>query len=185
TRVEMPRPYQGGTYTQVRTFGYANWYITGVGSTITNDMTSETNPETGTDAKGQQRQYSYDAYGRVTQVRHYVFTNGALQEQLNQRMDYSYDGNPIDAGYSQNAWGRLAAVSFKNEAEGAQETFSYQYSYNQAGRVTNQRLEFYGRPGSMPTQTDNTKNPPVTTVIPLRLEATYAWDTEGRMTSLM
>src|SRR5438105_6705570 len=44
--------------------------------------------------------------------------------------------------------------------------FSYQYSYNQAGGVANQRM----------TYTDDTG--------PRDLEAAYTWDSEGRMTSL-
>jgi YD repeat-containing protein len=70
TRVEMPRPYGGGTYTQVRTFTWNGG----------DRMASETNPETGTityeydsngrmtariDAKFQKREWVYDAYGRV------------------------------------------------------------------------------------------------------------------------
>jgi len=92
TGVDMPRPYPAtGTFTQHRTFQYAGGLYPGGYSSIGPEMVSETNPETGTityaydanhrmitrtDAKGQQRQYSYDAYGRVTQVRHYVWSNG-------------------------------------------------------------------------------------------------------------
>ena len=79
TQVSMVRP--GGT--QTRTFQWNG-----------PDLTSATNPENGTvsytydnahrvvsrtDAKNQQTQYSYDAYGRVTQVRHY---NASGQEQM-------------------------------------------------------------------------------------------------------
>ena len=40
-----------------------------------------------TDALGQQTQYSYDAYERLVEVRHYV----AGTEQTRQRVDYVYD----------------------------------------------------------------------------------------------
>jgi len=48
--------------------------------------------------------------------------------------------NPCNSGYSQNAWGRLAAVNFDigTEAPGC----VYQYSYNQAGRVTAQKMSW-------------------------------------------
>ena len=49
------------------------------------------------------------------------------------------------------------------------EPFAYLYSYNQAGRVTKQRLAV--TPGGV-NQT------------PANLEATYTWDNEGRMTSM-
>ena len=40
-----------------------------------------------TDALGQQTQYSYDAYERLVEVRHYV----SGTEQTRQRVDYVYD----------------------------------------------------------------------------------------------
>src|ERR1017187_2963278 len=54
-----------------------------------------------------------------------------MQEQTQQRVDYSYDNNPLNGSYSQNAWGRLTAVQFHDENTGG--PFSYMYSYNQAG----------------------------------------------------
>ena len=53
-------------------------------------------------------------------------------------LNYYYDSNPLDGPYSQNAWGRLAAVVFQGVM--APSAFSYQYSYNQAGRVTAQKM---------------------------------------------
>jgi len=170
TGVSMPR----STGTQSRTFAWTG-----------SDLTSATNPENGTvtytydgahhpltrtDAKGQQTQYSYDPYGRLTEVRHYVPVPpyNQLQEQTNQRVDYYYDTDYT--GLSPYGWGRLGAVTFDNEGAvppsgGPQ--FTYYYSYNQAGRVTRQRLQIAA--GSNPS--------------PANLDATYAWDTEGRMTS--
>jgi len=48
---------------------------------------------------------------------------------------------------------------------------NYQYSYNTAGRVTGQRFAIWGIPGKLDTST------------PVNLDASYGWDTEGRMTS--
>jgi RHS repeat-associated protein len=160
-RVTMPRA-EG---TQTRTFSWSGF-----------DLSSATNPENGTvtyqydsehrvtqrtDAKGQQTLYSYDAYGRLTQKRYFAIVNQILREQPDQEVDYYYDTNPLDGGYSEQAWGRLTAVTFGNG-------YSYQYSYNQAGRVIKQKLRL----------PDQQKGQPV------EFEAQYGWDNEGRMTSL-
>jgi len=89
-----------------------------------------------TDNMGQQTRYSYDAYGRLAQVQHWA--GAPLAEQTNQRVTYSYDSNPLDGTYSQNTWGRLAAVQFQDTVDNR--VMSYQYSYNPAGRVINQRM---------------------------------------------
>jgi RHS repeat-associated protein len=87
-------------------------------------------------------------------------------------VDYYYDTNPCDGNFSQNSWGRLTAVNFKVGAEN--QGCVYQYSYNQAGRVLQQKMTWLlgdfsdGSPGP---QTFN-------------LQAGYEWDNEGRMTSL-
>jgi RHS repeat-associated protein len=152
--VSMPRPYNGNTYNQTRTFTWSG-----------TDLASETTPEAGTvsyqydgahrvtqrtDAKGQQTQYSYDAYGRLITVRRFAMVQNCgvlgcsppyLQEQTNQRVDHYYDANPFDSsGFSQNVWGRLAATAFHNEQPNSAESFNYQYSYNTAGRAVRQRL---------------------------------------------
>jgi len=109
-----------------------------------------------------------------------------LQEQVNQRVNYYYDVNPFDTtGFSQNTWGRLAASAWHNEmasvnwtngvASGS-EAFNYQYSYNTAGRVLKQRMQMWVASG---TNVDSNGND-----VPINLDATYAWDNEGRMTSL-
>ena len=158
TGVSMPR----STGTQTRTFVYTG-----------TDMTSATNPENGTvtyqydgshhvtkrtDAKGQETRYTYDTVGRLTEVQHWA--GAPLTEQIPQRVDYYYDSNPINGSYSQYAQGRLAAVTFADEST----TFpmNYQYSYNQAGHVTSQHMDYdYGAHV---------------------FDASYTWDTEGRMT---
>ena len=165
TQVSMPRA-EG---TQTRTFQWSG-----------SDMVSATNPENGTvtyqydgehrvtrriDAKGQKTLYSYDPYGRLTQKRYFgwaTYPNGNqfLVEQPAQEVDYYYDTNPLNGSYSAQAWGRLAAVTF---AAG----YSYQYSYNQAGRVIKQKL----------------RTPDQRSQQPVEFEAQYGWDNEGRMTS--
>jgi predicted CXXCH cytochrome family protein len=92
-----------------------------------------------------------------------------LQEQTNQRVDYYYD-TPVGGGYTQNyTWGRLSAVVFQAEtpASGNQNpTFAYEYSYNQAGRVTGNRM--------LMTLGQSYQD----------LQGQYAWDNQGRMTSM-
>jgi YD repeat-containing protein len=136
---------------------------------------SATNPENGTvtyqydgshrvtkrtDAKGQETRYTYDTYGRVTEVQHWA--GSPLAELTMQRVDYSYDTNPLNGNYTQNGWGRLTAVQYQDENTG--DPFSYMYSYNAAGRVTAQHMNFNGNAVSF--------------------DAAYTWDTEGRMTGI-
>jgi YD repeat-containing protein len=174
----MPRPYNGAAYEQIRTFAWNG-----------NVMTSETNPETGTisyqydragrmtariDAKHQKRGFEYDQYGRLSAKRYYKCdaSNNNCAEETTQRVDYYYDYNPFDGSYSQNAWGRVAAVDFRVPAiaNGPTMPMRYQYSYNQAGRVTNQRMQIVSLTDWSTPKTAN-------------LEAVYTWDNEGRMTS--
>ena len=154
------------------------------------DMTSSTTPEAGTvtytydgnhhvvtrtDAKSQQTQYTYDAYERLTQVNHSTYGLNpqcsqnclpGLIPQPSQQVNYAYDTNPLDGNYSQYSWGRLTAVSFTQQI-GNGNSFYYMYSYNQAGRVTGNRL----------TAVDTGSN------LLTDLKATYAWDNQGRMTN--
>ncbi len=154
----MPR----STENQARTFVWSG-----------QDLVSVTNPENGTvtyvydgahrvtsrtDAKSQQTQYTYDTYGRLTEVRHYPSSGN---EDTSQRWDYYYDSNPFDGSYSSNTWGRLAAVQFGSSLASSMQEM---YSYNVAGRVTGQRL--YQTPGSL-----------------IDMRVSYAWDNEGKMTS--
>jgi RHS repeat-associated protein len=192
TRVEMPRPHTQGTYTQVRTFAYNQVFLPGFISFtfMGSRMTSETNPETGTityqydgngrmsariDAKNQKREYSYDQYGRLTQKRYlyWKMQDGWMQwvEDGGQRVDFRFDTNMPGESYSQNAWGRLTAVEFKNSNPNTFEQFGYRYSYNQAGRVTNQRMRITPRANQQGVAT------------PVELDASYGWDNEGRMTT--
>ena len=157
TQVYMPR----SNGAQTRTFQWGG-----------TDLVSATNPENGTvtyqydgahhvtlrtDAKGQQTQYLYDSYGRLT-GKHYV---NAPSNEPNPDVSYFYDANPLDADFSQNGWGRLTAVIFNTN-------MVYMYSYNQAGRVIGQRMRLSA----------DTQNP-------TDLNATYTWDNQGRMTSMV
>jgi YD repeat-containing protein len=170
TQVSMPR----GSITQTRTFTWSG-----------SDMASATNPENGTvsytydgnhhvtqrtDAKGQKTIYTYDAYERLTQTQH-VLANGTADPV--QQVNYYYDSNPYYPSFSTNAVGRLAAVTFANEAyagtgyTGSTEGFIYSYGYNTAGRATAQQLTVLPMSG-----------------YPVNLSATYSWDNQGRMTGL-
>ena len=158
--VTMPR----SNGTQTRSFQWTG-----------SDMTSATNPENGTvtytydsahrvktriDAKGQKTQYTYDQYGRKTMVQHF---NSSQVEQISQKVTYIYgDYSWAPTDFSQNSWGRLASVQFANETPGSPEQFTYLYSYTIAGRVAKQRMHGTGD-----------------------LDATYEWDNEGKMTSMV
>jgi RHS repeat-associated protein len=133
----------------------------------------------------QETQYSYDSYGRLTQVRHYMvvappfcYCQPYWQEAVNQRVDYAYDVNPAEPGFSQNGWGRLTAVGFHNEQQNGRESFNYQYSYDTAGHVVKQRLQMWAQPGSRPDPNQPGND------LPVNFDATYGWDNEGRMSSL-
>jgi YD repeat-containing protein len=101
-------------------------------------MTSATNPENGavtytydlahrvtsrTDAIGQQTQYDHDAYGRVSETRHY---NASATEITADRVDYTYDSGTYGQGH-------LTGVSFGG---GMADVFSdiYGSSLFQVGR---------------------------------------------------
>jgi len=170
--------------TQTRSFGWTG-----------SDLTSAANPENGTvnytydnahhvltrtDAKGQQTQYTYDIYGRLTLTKHLV----GGTEDLTQRVTYYYDSlSPqppfylLPSGCCSNLAGRLAAVQFPNSNSAVNNANNgtnvkqllYVYSYNQAGRVTMQDLRLLSGTGYTPTAD---------------YYATYTWDNMGRMTAL-
>ena len=102
-------------------------------------MTRATNPENGsvfytydgahhvlskTDAIGQQTQYSYDAYGRLTAKYCYPLVNGQLQLDPTQTVLYYYDTNPHEPTFSTNSQGYLTAVQMNS---------SWWYEYNYIG----------------------------------------------------
>jgi len=159
TQVSMPR----SSGTQIRTFAWSG-----------TDLVSATNPENGTvtytydqahhvltrtDAKGQRANYSYDSYGRLTQ---------------SPTASYGYD-TPLDSTFVDpgsrlpNTSGRLAWTQVNSALT---TTFTYQYSYNPAGRVTGQRLQY--APAGWQSAGGT----------PLNLDAYYTWDNEGKMTAM-
>src|SRR5436189_1268377 len=138
TQVSMTR----STPTQTRTFVY---------DPTTQRLTSATHPESGTvsytynsdgtvatriDAKNQKTAYVYDTYKRVTQIQHFPVSTGP--EDTCQRQIFSYDTNPYNSGYSQNAWGRLTAVTW--QSAGCTKSFHEMYSYTPVGLVMKKRL---------------------------------------------
>ena len=142
------------------------------------DLVSATNPENGTvaythngvhqvtsrtDAKGQVTQYAYDSYGRLLSQQYFLPLGGDLVEDTSQAVTYTYDSNPYGGD---NVLGRLGVVNFGQSR--------YDYSYNTAGRVTQQNLQTQI---SFPDANWNTVS------YPTSLTASYGWDDEGRMTS--
>jgi len=181
TGVSMTR----GNVTQTRTFLYNG-----------SDMTSATNPENGavtyvydnshhvtsrTDALGSKTVYTYDSYGRLSEVQYYPgfgYYNGI--EDPNQRVTYYYDGNYPQAypckglrvPSSQYSTGRLSAVVFAGGiADAYKDSYCYQYAYTKPGRVATQQM-MVASPN--PNTSSNTVN----------FTASFQWDDEGRMTSL-
>jgi RHS repeat-associated protein len=92
-------------------------------------------------------------------------------EDVGQRVDFRFDTNMPGESFSQNAWGRLTAVEFRNSNPNTFEQFGYRYSYNQAGRVTNQRMRITPKANQQGVATT------------AELDASYGWDNEGRMTT--
>ncbi len=144
TGVNMPRP----SGTQTRTFNYSGPYLM-----------SAQNPENGTvtytygtggllasktDAKGQQVQYSYDSYGRLSQVRHYALNlQGTLVEDTCQQVNLTYDSNGV-SGFTSLA-GRVATRTYSvcenpNGTTTLRTDFTDMFGYTAAGQVTKKRL---------------------------------------------
>ena len=162
-QVTEPNP-AGGTFSTSYTYTPAN-QLTGVSMTRGNvtqtrtflyngsDLVSATNPENGTvtytydlshhvlsrtDALGSQTQYTYDSYGRLSEVQYYPSWppySGTMEDTL-QRVNYSYDAG-------QYGIGRLTSVTFDGGVRDSlynTHHYTYAYAYNQAGRVTNQTV---------------------------------------------
>ena len=175
TNVSMTR----AGITQNRTFVYNG-----------SDLTSETTPEAGTvsytydgnhhvtqriDALNQKTTYAYDAYERLTLVQHYTWGKSACFRTASPMERAGPAGRELllrhsrRSGYTQtNTWGRLSAVVFHAQglAGYPQPDFAYEYNYNQAGRVIGNRM--------LVTQGSSH----------LDLQGQYAWDNQGRMTSM-
>jgi YD repeat-containing protein len=94
--VDVTTVFLGAALTQTRTYLYSG-----------SDLVSSTNPENGTvtyaydqshhvttrtDAIGSQTQYTYDSYGRLSEVQCLPASDGG-NEDTTQRATYYYDGN--------------------------------------------------------------------------------------------
>ena len=92
-----------------------------------------------------------------------------------QQVNYYYDSNPYYPSFSTNAVGRLAAVTFANEAGSAATP------WGPGGTESSSTITATTSPGASPRQQ--------LTVVPMSgypvtLNATYSWDNQGRMTAL-
>jgi YD repeat-containing protein len=154
---------RGGT-TQLRTFNY---------DATTQRLTSMAHPETGTtqfnynadgtlnyrlDARNQKAAYTYDGFGRVTQISRYL-ASGA--EDTAQRVTFAYDDSPT------NGLGRLSQANWKT---GGNLQFAYNYAYTAAGLPTSKKMTITKTSGTF-TQSG-------------QLETTYSYDTEGKLSSM-
>ncbi len=175
TQVTMTR----GATTQTRTFVFDS----------NGRMTSSTNPENGTvsytyhpdgqmatktAANGNWVEYDWNAFKRPVQVRR--FSSSGLEDTCN-RLDYSYNTNPLDMQFSENAQGRLTVVQWGGITCAAGQ-FAEMYSYTVAGAVTKKRLRLTRQ--SAPPNPPGSP-PPTSTA---DLDATYTHDTEGKVVSV-
>ena len=135
-----------GNVTQYRYFSYSG-----------SDLVSATNPENGTvtytydlshhvlsrtDALGQQTVYTYDSYGRLSEVQYYP-TRLDGSEDTNERVTYSYDNNypSINIQPRPIRPGAADRVTFDGGVKDACTIPTTTcYSYNPAGRVTTQDM---------------------------------------------
>ena len=102
----------------------------------------------------------------ITCDTYYLFSppqNNVMFGDACQQETYSYDTNPYDSSFSQNAAGRLTAVQYKG-GPSCNTTFTEMYSYGVAPVTKRLRV-------TRGTQTFN-------------LDSGYTYDTEGRMTAI-
>jgi len=99
TQVSMPRTVSGTVVTQTRTWVY---------SSTTQLLTSKTPPESGAtsytyntdttlatvvDANNHEKKFTYDTYGRVTQISRGTLSGSTFTEDTKQRSNYTYDSS--------------------------------------------------------------------------------------------
>ena len=65
---------------------------------------------TKTDAKSQQKKYTYDTYGDLIQVSRGTVSGGVFTEDLFQRVTYTYGAQ----GAQNNSAGRLKSITYNN-----------------------------------------------------------------------
>jgi YD repeat-containing protein len=117
-----------------------------------------------TDAKNQQKRFSYDLYGRVIQIARGTLSGATFTEDTTQRTTFTYDGS--NGGFSANTAGRLSQVNYSGP-HGLQ--FSELYSYHAAGAAIAKRMSVRGT--VLGTNTAN-------------LDAAYSYNTLGNATSV-
>ncbi len=136
--------------TQTRTFSYSDAGL----------LTSATNPENGTvtytynadntlqykhDAKGQDTVYTYDTQKRVTMIQKYPSGRNNAENTC-ERVQYTYDTNPVNGTFSQNSYNRLTTKQYSvcaSSHEGHTATITEMYSYNPAGQVTAKQFQAF------------------------------------------
>ncbi len=170
-----------GSTTQTRTF---NYNPSSTPTTVTAFLQSATNPENGTvsytynatsntlatktDAKGQQFNYSYDSYNRLTSVSVGSSSPTTLRT-------YYYDTNPLQSGFSNYSAGRLTAVQYPSQS-GVQ--MNDMYNYTQPGQVATKRLQvnepYVYYVGSTRETTTLTQN----------LDSGFNYNNEGKITAM-
>jgi YD repeat-containing protein len=167
---QMPRTVNGTVVTQTRTWVYdPNTQLLGSqtapeNGTVSYTYNSDSTVSTVTDAKNQQKRFSYDLYGRVTQIARGTFVSGQFTEDTSQRTSFTYDGS--NGGFSSNTAGRLSQANYAGP-HGLQ--FTELYSYHAAGALRGKRLSVSGTALGM-----NAAN----------LDASYAYDTLCHVTAV-
>jgi RHS repeat-associated protein len=168
-----------GTTTQTRTFNYTS------GAAVGPYLLSATNPENGTvsytyntdgtqatktDANGQQFTFGYDSYKRPTTVS----MGGSVIRT------YIYDNNSLDATgqFSQYGQGRLVAIRHAGTVNSNGITgFIEMFSYTQPGSIAAKRLRVTKIFQFPPSSGQNVS-------VSGDLDTTYAYDTEGKTTTV-
>ncbi len=163
TGVTMPRTIAGTVRTQTRTWTYDPQTLrllsktSPEAGTVNYTYNSDNTLATATDAKNQRKLYSYDQWGRITQIARGTVSNGTFTEDPSQRTTYAYEGT--NGGYSSATQGRVSQITYAGP-HGL--SFVEWYSYHKAGAVIDKRLQVAGA----------------------NLDAVYTYDNEGHVTSI-
>ncbi len=168
--VQMSRTVGGTVRTQFRTWAY---------NATTLQLTSKTSPEAGTvsytyntdgtlatvtDANSHRKVYSYDSYGRITQIARGAVSGSTFTEDVSQRTNYAYSGT--NGGFSSATAGRVSQITYTGPHGLALKEW---YSYHKAGAITTKRLNVTGTPFGSSS---------------LNLDASYGYDDEGSVLSI-
>jgi RHS repeat-associated protein len=170
TQAQMSRTISGTVVTQTRSWVYNPKTLlltsktTPESGTVTFTYNSDGTLATATDAKNQRRVYTYDSYGRITQIARGTVSNGTFTENTSQRTTYQYEGT--NGGYSSATAGRVSQITYSGP-HGL--SFVEWYNYMKAGAVTNKRLTMTGTPFGSSS---------------INMDAVYTYDSEGNITSI-